>query len=77
MRSIRLTTTSMRIACLAGGSLPWKPGALPMAWPWRSGGPALLALPLEFVPVGKQAGLAGGAQGTFGANADQISRLPL
>jgi hypothetical protein len=35
----------MRIACLAWGSLLWKPGALKLATPWTAGGPAL---PLEF-----------------------------
>jgi len=37
-----------RIACLAWGSLLWKPGVLPLAGPWRAGGPPL---PLEFARV--------------------------
>lgn len=35
----------MRIACIAWGSLLWKPGALKLASDWKVGGPAL---PLEF-----------------------------
>ena len=39
----------MKIACLAWGSLLWKPGALPLDSAWRAGGPPL---PLEFTRVG-------------------------
>jgi hypothetical protein len=35
----------MRIACIAWGSLLWKPGALKLASSWMAGGPEL---PLEF-----------------------------
>lgn len=36
----------MRIACIAWGSLLWKPGALKLASEWMAGGPAL---PIEFL----------------------------
>ncbi len=45
----------MKIACLAWGSLIWKPGALPLASAWKPGGPML---PLEFARVGDQGELA-------------------
>ena len=46
---------AVRIACLAWGSLIWKPGALPLAAPWRPGGPRL---PLAFARVGDKGELA-------------------
>lgn len=45
----------MPIACLAWGSLLWKPGPLPLASPWRADGPPL---PLEFARVGDHGELA-------------------
>jgi hypothetical protein len=37
---------ALKIACIAWGSLIWKPGALKLASNWRPGGPPM---PLEFV----------------------------
>ena len=49
------TPAPMRIACVAWGSLLWKPGELPLAGDWQPGGPAL---PLEFARVGDLGELA-------------------
>ena len=45
----------MKAACLAWGSLLWKPGRLPLASVWMEGGPEL---PLEFARVGDLGELA-------------------
>ncbi len=45
----------MKIACLAWGSLIWKPGVLPVASDWCDDGPAL---PIEFAREGDKGELA-------------------
>lgn len=45
----------MKIACLAWGSLVWKPGALPVCSLWHTDGPAL---PVELCRVGDGGELA-------------------
>ncbi|WP_244555204.1 hypothetical protein [Pantoea eucrina] len=45
----------MKIACLAWGSLIWKPGELPVAGEWHADGPAL---PVEFCRIGDGGELA-------------------
>lgn len=50
-----MASPAPRIACLVWGSLLWKPGVLPLAAPWRPGGPRL---PLEFSRVGDHGELA-------------------
>jgi len=45
----------VKIACLAWGSLIWKPGELPVAGEWHADGPAL---PVEFCRIGDGGELA-------------------
>lgn len=45
----------MKIACLAWGSLVWKPGALPVCGPWHEDGPCF---PIELCRVGDGGELA-------------------
>lgn len=45
----------MKIACLAWGSLIWKPGELPVTGEWHADGPAL---PVEFCRIGDGGELA-------------------
>ncbi|ARJ43428.1 hypothetical protein B1H58_16220 [Pantoea alhagi] len=45
----------MKIACLAWGSLIWKPENLPLAFDWNPDGPVM---PIEFSRVGDQGELA-------------------